>query len=108
MYAGRVPTRRADLSAPLPRGARTSTGTVADASYLVLSFPSPRLTLPTTLTDAERAIAHLLLSGLSNEEIADARRRSVTTIAKQVASVFRKLGVCSRAELASRAHDVQP
>jgi DNA-binding NarL/FixJ family response regulator len=51
------------------------------------------------LTAAEANIVAALLSGLSNAEIARARRRSVRTIGNQVASIFRKLGVASRAEL---------
>lgn len=40
------------------------------------------------------------MTGASNEEIASLRGRSVNTVAKQVASLFRKLGVRSRLELA--------
>jgi DNA-binding CsgD family transcriptional regulator len=40
-----------------------------------------------------------LLEGLSNEEIATERGVSARTVANQVASVFRKLGVSSRGEL---------
>ena len=43
-----------------------------------------------------------LLDGKSYADIARRRRRSVSTIAKQAGSAFRKLGVSSRAELAAR------
>jgi len=43
-----------------------------------------------------------LLEGQSYARIARRRRRSVSTVAKQVGSAFRKLGVSSRGELAAR------
>jgi DNA-binding CsgD family transcriptional regulator len=53
------------------------------------------------LTDAERKVVTLILEGRSNAEIAQARSTSPRTIANQVAGIFRKLGVGSRAELAA-------
>jgi DNA-binding NarL/FixJ family response regulator len=41
----------------------------------------------------------LVLEGKSNQEIAKSRRTAVRTVANQVASIFRKLGVGSRSEL---------
>lgn len=70
------------------------------ASYVVLSIPSPR---EVTLTPAERQIRDALLRGCSHREIAAARGTSIRTVANQVARVFRKLGVTSRAELAALA-----
>jgi DNA-binding CsgD family transcriptional regulator len=55
------------------------------------------------LTSAEREVALLALAGKSNNEIADARHCSVRTVANQLQSVFRKLGIRSRAELAAKA-----
>jgi DNA-binding NarL/FixJ family response regulator len=43
-----------------------------------------------------------VLRGASNAQIAAARAKSARTIANQVASIFRKLGAHSRAELAVR------
>lgn len=51
------------------------------------------------LTAAEREVLALLVAGKSNREIAAARRRSVRTVANQVASILRKTGACSRASL---------
>lgn len=48
------------------------------------------------LTDAERDVLELLQLGLSNDEIAKMRSRSVRTIANQVASLLRKTGSPSR------------
>jgi DNA-binding CsgD family transcriptional regulator len=53
------------------------------------------------LTDAERAVAAQVVQGKSNREIAAARGASERTIANQIASVFAKAGVHSRAELAA-------
>lgn len=55
------------------------------------------------LTSAEREVALLALGGKSNNEIAEARHCSVRTVANQLQSVFRKLGIRSRAELAAKA-----
>jgi DNA-binding CsgD family transcriptional regulator len=54
------------------------------------------------LTSAEREILVLLQRGLSNQEIANVRDRSVRTIANQVASLLRKTGSGSRRELTVR------
>jgi len=55
------------------------------------------------LSAAEREVARLAASGLSNAEIARARGASPRTIANQLASIYGKLGVDSRAQLALRA-----
>ena len=54
------------------------------------------------LTEAEQAVVALLLDGHDNASIAATRDRAVRTIANQVARIFRKLGVSSRAELAAK------
>ena len=53
------------------------------------------------LTAAEREVALDAARGLSNVMIARGRSRSPRTIANQLASIYRKLGVASRAELAA-------
>jgi DNA-binding NarL/FixJ family response regulator len=68
----------------------------------VLSIPCVAPNIPADVTRAERDVCHLILEGRSNEEIAVARGRSARTVANQVASIFRKLGVGSRLELAVR------
>jgi DNA-binding NarL/FixJ family response regulator len=64
----------------------------------VLTFPLPSPSLPSSLSAAERVVALAVLEGLSNSAIARARKTSVRTVANQVASLFQKLGVRSRAE----------
>ena len=51
------------------------------------------------LTKAEREVALLAVRGLSNAAIAKQRRCAVRTVANQLQSIYRKLGVGSRAEL---------
>ena len=55
-----------------------------------------------TRTQTERAVATLVLRGLSNARIAASRHCSPRTIANQVHSILHKLGVGSRAELIAR------
>jgi DNA-binding NarL/FixJ family response regulator len=75
-----------------------------DGEMIVLAFPIDDLAANATLTPAEHAIVTALESGKSNAEIARERGTSARTVANQIASVFRKLKVGSRAELvATRA-----
>jgi DNA-binding NarL/FixJ family response regulator len=53
----------------------------------------------TRLTSAERDVANSLLDGRSVHAIAARRRTSSRTIAHQIASIYRKLGIASRREL---------
>jgi DNA-binding CsgD family transcriptional regulator len=71
-----------------------------DGEELVaFSFPRRELHLPATLSPAEREVAELVLGGLSNAEIAAQRGTALRTVANQIAVIFAKLGVGSRAEL---------
>lgn len=54
------------------------------------------------LSPAEEHVLSLLLDGYDNASIAEARNTSARTTANQVAKIFRKLGVGSRAELAAK------
>lgn len=54
------------------------------------------------LTAAEREVMELIVSGLSNAEVARKRGTAVRTVANQLQSLFRKLGVNSRAELSAK------
>lgn len=71
----------------------------AGREYAYLSYARRELARPARLTDAEAQIAALVLRGASGAEIARARGVSQRTIANQLASIYRKLGVCTRAEL---------
>jgi DNA-binding NarL/FixJ family response regulator len=76
----------------------------------VLSFPRPCLDFPPELSRAERDVAHALVEGLSNGAIAKRRGTSTRTVANQVAGLFRKLRVGSRAEflMALARHQTSP
>ena len=65
--------------------------------------PSLSATGVARLTQAEHDIVQQLLAGSSNAQIATSRRRSVRTVANQIASIYRKLGVASRSDLAARS-----
>jgi DNA-binding CsgD family transcriptional regulator len=71
---------------------------IGSEEVAVFSFPLRQPALPPSLSVAEQEIALGMLEGLSNSEIAMARRTSPRTVANQVASLFRKLGVRSRSE----------
>jgi DNA-binding CsgD family transcriptional regulator len=108
---GRARGRRrapVDVIAPDERGPEPPSGLRAyrflfkEDQYLVLSFPVAAASLPEQLTDAERVVLREVLAGKSNAEIAHARGTSPRTVANQISSLYRKLGVASRAELAAR------
>ncbi len=70
---------------------------------LVLSLPLPGGgKAEHELTPAEREVALAVLDGASNREIARRRGRSVRTVTTQIETIYRKLGVSCRAELARR------
>ena len=58
------------------------------------------------LTRAEREVVLLVLAGASSNEVAARRRTSSRTVANQLASAFRKLGVNGRTELAARLDEL--
>ncbi|MBX3737901.1 MAG: response regulator transcription factor [Candidatus Didemnitutus sp.] len=65
----------------------------------VVSASRPLATLVPDLTPAELRVRDLLLTGLSNKEIASELNRAEATIKNQVASILHKHGVPSRARL---------
>ena len=54
------------------------------------------------LTATERRVADLIAAGATNKDAATALFVSVRTVETHVASIYRKLGVRTRAELARR------
>jgi DNA-binding NarL/FixJ family response regulator len=85
----------------VPFGLRASRVNIEGEELAVFSFPLPPPALPNSLSDAEHDVAIAVLEGLSNAEIAAARGTSTRTVANQVASLLRKLGVRSRTEAAA-------
>jgi DNA-binding NarL/FixJ family response regulator len=68
---------------------------------VVLSF-DVSVSASNRLTSAERGVAILAAEGLSTRAIAARRGASLRTVSNQLASVYEKLGVRSRFELAAR------
>jgi DNA-binding NarL/FixJ family response regulator len=87
---------------PSSRQAKVTTFTVGDDQFAVLSIPLDEGVATAALSEAEREVAMLAAKGLKNAEIARRRGTSVRTVANQMASILRKLGVSSRYELAAR------
>ena len=74
----------------------------ASLQHGVPGFEPPRLrslAAEALLSPSEREVAELARLGLSNAAIAARRRTSPRTIANQLSSLFKKLGVQSRLEL---------
>ena len=57
------------------------------------------------LTPTERRVAELAATGLTNREVASAAFMSPKTVEANLARVYRKLGIASRAELGARMAD---
>jgi DNA-binding NarL/FixJ family response regulator len=74
----------------------------AHGDFVILSFPLADEPSE-SLTPAEVEVARLILQGKSNREVAERRGTTTRTVANQVASLFRKLKVQSRLELATAA-----
>jgi DNA-binding CsgD family transcriptional regulator len=96
---------RAELVARLAEPTRVSRVAVAGSELLLFSQENglPALDRLAGLTAAERDVASRALGGMSNASIARARASSPRTVSNQLSSVFRKLGVASRAELVAWA-----
>ena len=60
---------------------------------------------PDELTATERRVAELAAAGLTNREVASAAFMSPKTVEANLARVYRKLGIRSRAELGARMAD---
>ncbi len=87
----------------VPRDLRASVMHVGDREVMILSYSTMAVfEALERLSRAEREVVEFLLSGASNAEIARQRGTSARTVANQAASIFRKLGVGSRMELAHR------
>jgi DNA-binding CsgD family transcriptional regulator len=83
-----------------PPDARLHEIEVNGERFLVVSYPLREL-VAGKLSATEAEVALLAMNGLSNAQIAETRGTSVRTVANQMASVLRKLGVASRRQLVS-------
>jgi len=74
---------------------------LGDDELAVISFEPMGSPIDKRLSAAEQKVASLVLQGLSSAEVAAQRGTAERTVANQLASLFRKLGITSRSELAS-------
>lgn len=74
----------------------------ADRAQGELARLGLRPSAPLELTETERRVAELAASGLTNKEVAAALFISPKTVEANLAKVYRKLGIRSRAELGAR------
>ena len=61
-----------------------------------------------TLTETERRVAELAAAGLTNRDVAQQLFLAVKTVEANLARVYRKLGITSRAELGARMGPPRP
>jgi DNA-binding CsgD family transcriptional regulator len=73
----------------------------AGRTVLSVSMQRPEATFGGRLSTAERDVALLVADGCSHRDIARSRCASLRTVANQIASAYRKLGVSGRFELIS-------
>src|SRR5689334_12308477 len=96
------PKNATPLSLPPPAHLQLLPLELAGEQYALFSFPLPEPVCPPGLTLAEREVLKAVLRGASNDEIAASRGVSTNTVANQLRSIYSKLGVGSRRELAAR------
>jgi DNA-binding NarL/FixJ family response regulator len=92
----------ATFFAPSGLRATLAEAAVSQDTLLIGSYPLVQAERVANLTVAERTVLAALLEGATNRHIAQRRKSSEHTVANQVQAVFRKLGVRSRFELATR------
>jgi DNA-binding CsgD family transcriptional regulator len=77
----------------------------AEQARSELARVGPRRRAPDELTATELRVAELAAAGLTNREVAKAAFISTKTVEANLARVYRKLGIRSRAELGARMGD---
>ncbi len=75
-----------------------------EAQQLALSTARSNRSSAMGLTERERAVLSGISEGLSNPEIAERLRYSVSTIAKDTMHIYRKLGIRDRSEAMRASH----
>lgn len=92
----------ADHTPTTPGDMRLCEVILGGETFVVVSMPACDAITAQRLTPGERDIAVRILLGYTNQEIADARGSRPSTVSNQVYSIFDKLGVESRPQLADR------
>jgi DNA-binding CsgD family transcriptional regulator len=77
----------------------------SEQTRIELARVGPRRRAPDELTATELRVAELAAAGLTNREVAKAAFISTKTVEANLARVYRKLGIRSRAELGARMRD---
>jgi DNA-binding NarL/FixJ family response regulator len=77
----------------------------AEQARVELARVGPRRRSPDELTATELRVAELAATGLTNREVATAAFVSAKTVEANLARVYRKLGIRSRAELGARMRE---
>lgn len=72
---------------------------VGQDEFAVIAVSVDEVAALRRLTAAENEVVEFLRSGASNKAIAQHRGTADRTVANQIASIYRKLGISSRAEL---------
>lgn len=99
-------TELATFFSPSGVRARLAEISIAGETLLVGDFPLINVRCVDGLTEAERSVLACLLAGSTNSDIARRRKTSDRTIANQIQSIFHKLGVSYRSELAVKLQHV--
>lgn len=97
------PTRRARPEGTEGASVIASRCIVDGVEHVIVALPVNEQAMA-ALTPAEQDVALAVALGKSNPEIARERGSSVNTVANQVQSLLRKLGVSSRTELGARLY----
>jgi DNA-binding NarL/FixJ family response regulator len=99
-------TSRAELARAIaaPDAGRVTELRIGRERLVVMSAPSAALRPLGVLTSAERDVAIAVAGGASNAAIARTRGTSESTIVNQLVSIYRKLGIHSRAELGAAVY----
>jgi DNA-binding CsgD family transcriptional regulator len=81
-----------------------------DDKYSLVSVRRPDLQFPVDLSRAEVTVVRQLIAGHTHAEISEQRATSPRTIANQLATAFKKLGVSGRGAVLQRliTHSLQP
>jgi DNA-binding CsgD family transcriptional regulator len=98
---GEVSKSTTHASNPFPPNASVLALDIGDATYFVIHWPE-LAPADAGLTAAEAEVLEMLSRGCSNSTIAAKRQVSQRTVANQVQSIFRKLGISSRRDLLAR------
>jgi DNA-binding CsgD family transcriptional regulator len=85
-----------------PTLGRLSRVEVNGEAYWSVSVVRPDLSFPVPLSHAEAAVVRELVAGRSHAQISNLRATSPRTVAHQLATVFRKLGVSGRGAVVHR------